>query len=52
MVLREARELIRMYKALLDADTRCSAPEAARGIDTPRIWTAERDIEMWEALQG
>ena len=22
------------------------------GIDTPRIWTAARDKEMWEALQG
>ena len=22
------------------------------GIDTPRIWTAERDREMWAALQG
>ena len=28
------------------------AYDEARGIDTPRIWTAERDIEMWEALQG
>ncbi len=28
------------------------AHDEARGIDTPRIWTAERDIEMWEALQG
>ncbi len=27
------------------------AYDEARGIDTPRIWTAERDIEMWEALQ-
>ena len=26
--------------------------DEARGIDTPRIWTAERDLEMWEALQG
>ena len=26
--------------------------DEARGIDTPKIWTAERDIEMWEALQG
>jgi len=26
--------------------------DEARGIDTPRIWTAERDIEMWEQLQG
>ena len=28
------------------------AYDEARGIDTPRIWTAERDKEMWEALQG
>ncbi len=26
--------------------------DEARGIDTPRIWTAERDLEMWAALQG
>jgi len=26
--------------------------DEARGIDTPRIWTAERDHQMWEALQG
>ena len=26
--------------------------DEARGIDTPRIWTAERDKEMWQALQG
>ncbi len=26
--------------------------DEARGIDTPRIWTAERDREMWAALQG
>ncbi len=26
--------------------------DEARGIDTPRIWTAARDLEMWEALQG
>ena len=26
--------------------------DEARGIDHPRIWTAERDKEMWEALQG
>ena len=24
----------------------------ALDIDTPRIWTAQRDIEMWNALQG
>jgi glyoxylase-like metal-dependent hydrolase (beta-lactamase superfamily II) len=28
------------------------AYDEARGIDTPRIWTDRRDIEMWEALQG
>ncbi|MFB2530534.1 MBL fold metallo-hydrolase [Paracoccus sp. p4-l81] len=28
------------------------AYDEARGIDTPRIWTAERDRQMWEALQG
>ena len=28
------------------------AYDEARGIDTPRIWTAERDLEMWAALQG
>ena len=26
--------------------------DEARGIDNPRIWTAQRDIEMWDALQG
>ena len=28
------------------------AYDEARDIDTPRIWTAERDRQMWEALQG
>ncbi|WP_422048877.1 MBL fold metallo-hydrolase [Shimia sp.] len=28
------------------------AYDEARGIDTPRIWTAQRDMEMWEALQA
>ena len=28
------------------------AYDEARGIDTPRIWTAERDLQMWDALQG
>ena len=28
------------------------AYDEARGIDTPRIWTAERDRRMWDALQG
>ncbi len=27
------------------------AYDEARGIDTPRIWTAQRDLEMWAALQ-
>ncbi|MEO0991227.1 MAG: MBL fold metallo-hydrolase [Pseudomonadota bacterium] len=28
------------------------AYDEARGISHPRIWTAERDVQMWEALQG
>jgi len=28
------------------------AYDEARGIDTPRIWTAERDQEVWSALQS
>jgi glyoxylase-like metal-dependent hydrolase (beta-lactamase superfamily II) len=28
------------------------AYDEARGIDTPRIWTAQRDLDMWDALQG
>ncbi|NUB44883.1 MBL fold metallo-hydrolase [Fertoebacter nigrum] len=28
------------------------AYDEAQGIDTPRIWTAERDRQMWAALQG
>lgn len=28
------------------------AYDEARDIDTPRIWTADRDREMWESLQG
>lgn len=28
------------------------AYDEALGIDTPRIWTAERDRDMWERLQG
>jgi glyoxylase-like metal-dependent hydrolase (beta-lactamase superfamily II) len=28
------------------------AYDEAQGIDTPRIWTAARDKEMWAALQG
>lgn len=26
--------------------------DEARGIENPRIWTAERDLEMWASLQG
>ena len=26
--------------------------DEAQGIDTPRIWTADRDRQMWAALQG
>jgi glyoxylase-like metal-dependent hydrolase (beta-lactamase superfamily II) len=26
--------------------------DEAQDIDTPRIWTAQRDREMWDALQG
>ena len=28
------------------------AYDEARGMDTPRIWTAERDLVLWEQLQG
>ena len=28
------------------------AYDEAMGIDTPRIWTAERDQRMWAELQG
>jgi glyoxylase-like metal-dependent hydrolase (beta-lactamase superfamily II) len=27
------------------------AYDEAKGLDRPRIWTAERDIEMWRALE-
>ncbi len=27
------------------------AYDEAKGMDHPRIWTAERDIEMWSALE-
>ncbi len=27
------------------------AHDEASGLDTPRIWTAERDVEMWRALE-
>ncbi len=28
------------------------AYDEALGMDTPRIWTAERDTQMWQSLQG
>jgi glyoxylase-like metal-dependent hydrolase (beta-lactamase superfamily II) len=28
------------------------AYDEALGMDSPRIWTAERDVQMWNALQG
>ena len=28
------------------------AYDELQGVDRPRIWTAERDIEMWNTLQG
>lgn len=28
------------------------AVDEAQGLDRPRIWTAERDVEMWKALEG
>jgi len=28
------------------------AYDEARGIDTPRVWTAERDRQVWEALRA
>lgn len=28
------------------------AYDEARGIDTPRVWTAQRDKDMWNELQG
>ena len=28
------------------------AYDEARGIENPRIWTTQRDLDMWEALQG
>lgn len=27
------------------------AYDEAQGIERPRIWTAERDVEMWRALE-
>jgi glyoxylase-like metal-dependent hydrolase (beta-lactamase superfamily II) len=28
------------------------AYDEALGVDTPRVWTAQRDLQMWAALQG
>ena len=28
------------------------AHDEAKGLDRPRIWTAERDVEMWRSLEG
>ncbi len=28
------------------------AYDEAKGLDRPQIWTAERDLEMWRALEG
>jgi hypothetical protein len=28
------------------------AYDEAKGLDHPRIWTAERDIELWTALES
>jgi hypothetical protein len=28
------------------------AYDEALGIDNPRIWTAQRDLDMWATLQG
>ena len=33
-------------------DTLTRAVDEAKGIKHPRIWTAERDQEMWHALQA
>ena len=27
------------------------AYDEAKGLDRPQIWTAERDVEMWRALE-
>ncbi|NLD53400.1 MAG: MBL fold metallo-hydrolase [Burkholderiaceae bacterium] len=40
-----------IYEHCLPFDVSRAYDEAS-GIKVPRIWTAERDIEMWKALQG
>jgi hypothetical protein len=39
-----------IYEHCLPFDVTRAYDEAS-GIKNPRIWTAERDIEMWKALQ-
>ena len=41
-----------LLKDLRHSSLRAKKYDEARGIDTPRIWTAQRDLEMWDALQG
>ncbi|MGA7291692.1 MAG: MBL fold metallo-hydrolase [Terriglobales bacterium] len=40
-----------IYEHCLPFDV-CRAYDEASGIKHPKIWTAERDREMWQALQG
>jgi len=40
-----------IYEHCLPFDVSRAFDEAS-GIRHPRIWTAERDIEMWKALQN
>jgi len=40
-----------IYEHCLPFDVSRAYDEAS-GIKTPRIWTAERDMEMWQLLQG
>ena len=40
-----------IYEHCLPFNVACAYDEAL-GVDTPRIWTAERDRRMWEELQG
>ena len=44
----------RRLAAQLDVDlaTVTRAYDEATGHDRPRIWTAERDVEMWKALEA
>jgi hypothetical protein len=40
-----------IYEHCLPFDVSRAYDEAS-GIKNPRIWTAERDMEMWKSLQG